>query len=407
MFGCASIPAVAPGSRHPVVEVPVAIRSGFVMVQVHLDGVERELTFVIDSGAPTVLDASIAEELGVARPADRSLTDAAGGDVPVASLVLEGVRVGDLYMPRVSAFAAELPPFPSLCTRIDGFLGVGADDGTGFLDRTAIEIDYAAEKIVLAPSGDDLSPGGTVVRVRRRDLPPDPTVVYTSTFAEVEIEGRHRWVILDTGNAGAVDLSPGFFTALGRSFDEPGLVTRRGALSQTATGVNSGMAYETRLDSLRLGDLDLHGVPIRVDRVDQAIVAPDAHGMVLLGYELLRNFRVVLDLEGGFARFIAVPGTDPAAVDPDFGFSWLDVDGKVVVTTLVTGGPAERAGMELHDEIVAIDGTALRHDDPAGQCAARRAIADVARPLSIRVRRDDVERDVSLRAESLLPMHRG
>ncbi len=409
-FGCAPIPIVTPnGTRQsdaaPANEVPVVIRRGLVLVPVHVDGVDRELTFLLDFGAPTLVDAAVAEELGSSRPADRALVDGAGHDVPVSAFDVEGLRVGTLHMPHVSAFVAELPRFPFLCARLDGILGVGAGEAAGFLDRTAIEIDYPGSKIVLAPSGDDLTLGGARVRVRRRDIPPDPTTVYTAAFAEVEIDGRHRWAILDTGNSGEVDVSRGFFAALGRSFDEPGLVTRRGALSQTAASVQSGVSYETRLDSLRLGGLELRGVPITVERHDDAIVAPDPHGRVMLGYHLLRNFRVVMDLGAGFARFVPVAGADPSASDRMLGFSWLEREGKVVVTTLVTRGPADRAGIELDDELLAFDGAPMRPGDVEGQCAIRRAseqLGDEAH--SIRVRHDGVERDVVLHAEPLLPV---
>ena len=105
-LGCAPIPTATPEPT-ALVEVPVTIRNGLILVPVHVDGIERELTFLLDSGAPTLIDASIAEELGVGRPADLSLTDAAGGELAVTTMLLGGLRVGDLHMSDVSAVAGQ------------------------------------------------------------------------------------------------------------------------------------------------------------------------------------------------------------------------------------------------------------------------------------------------------------
>lgn len=381
------------------------VRRGLVLVPVRVDGIARELTMILDTGAPTVLRTSVAEELGLVRPTNAALVDASGNEIAAASITLPGVRVGALQLMRVAAFATDLPAFDELCVPIDGVLGVGREPGTGFLDRTAVEIDYAGERVVFASSGDALTPGGARVRVRHRDVAPDGTSTgATATRAEVELDGRRLWVTLDTGNSGPIDVSPSLFVALGRSFSEPGLVTRHGALSQSAGGVQMGVSYETRMRSLKLGEVELRSVPMTVERADGEIVGAEPDYEVLLGAQLLRNFRLVLDLRAGFARFVPVPGADPSASAAGLGFAWREVDGALRVITMVTGGPAERAGVALLDEVVAIGGTPLRPGDSAGQCAAR-AIMDTLgdAELAIRVRRDGVEREVLLRAERVLP----
>lgn len=387
------------------VEVPVQLRRGLVLVPVRIDGLARELTMILDTGAATVVRSSVAEELGLVHTSNAALVDASGKEIAAAAITLPGIDVGGMHVPNVAAFATELPTFDELCAPIDGVLGVGREPGTGFLDRTAVEFDYAAPRIVLAPSADALTPGGARVRVRHRDVASDGTSVgVTATRAEVELDGQRLWVTLDTGNTGPIDVSPSLFLALGRSFEEPGLVTRHGALSQSAGGVEVGVSYETRLRTLKLGDVELRSVPMTVERPDREIVDPEPDFQVLLGAQLLRNFRLVLDLRAGIARFVPVPGADPSATASGLGFAWREVEGALRVITVVTGGPAERAGVALLDEVVAIGGTPLRPGDSAGQCAARATIDAIGdHELAIRVRRDGVEREVLLRAERVLP----
>lgn len=397
-----SLPPVEPR----VTEIPIEIRRGLVLVPVRINGLERRLTFILDTGAPTVLRKQLADELGLTTSNNSTLQDAAGAELASASIELESVQVGELVMRHVAAFAAELPSLAETCVQIDGVLGVGAVRGTGFLDRTAIEIDYGESTLALAPTAAELTPGGSIVKVQRHELMPDGSSVVTTPIADVAIDGKRHWVLLDTGNTGSVDVSPGFFVDLGRSFDEPGLVTRTGSLSQTATTVLSGVSYETRFETLGLGDSTLRGVPITVERADPPHPEPPGARRVLLGYQLLRNFRLVLDVAGGVARFVPIPGTDPSDATRNLGFSWRDRDGKIVVVTMVTGGPAARAGVVLGDELVAVDGAPVVSGDPRGQCAVRDAIdAAGERTMTIRVRHEGAERDVELRAEPVLPAY--
>jgi predicted aspartyl protease len=388
--------------------VAVVVHGGLVLVPVRIDGLDRELTMVLDTGAPTVLRAEIARELGLTMSTTSGLEDPTGARLASTAIELPGVQVGAFQMRRVPAFAAELPDFAEQCVQIDGFLGVGAERGSGFLDRTAIEIDYAGATIAFAPTGDALAPGGSRVPVQRHEIMPDGSSVVLPTLAEIELGGRRQWAMLDTGNNASVSVSLGMFESLGRSLDEPGLVQRTGALSQTATGVQLGVSYETRLGELGLGDQTVRGVPITVERGDDSVAEPVGARRILLGYHLLRNFRVVLDIAGGFARFIPVPGADPSAGARGLGFAWRDIDGKISVVTLVAGGPAARAGIAVGDELVAVDDVALRSGDHAGQCAVREEIdAGVDAKLRIRVRSDAREQEVSLRAEPVLGPDRG
>ncbi|MBC8071947.1 MAG: aspartyl protease family protein [Deltaproteobacteria bacterium] len=404
LFACMPRGDAVPPEANPELRVPVVVRGGLVLVPVRLDGLDRELTMVLDTGAPTVLRTEIARELGLTMSATSGLEDAAGARLASTAIELPGVQVGAFQMRRVSAFAAELPDFAEQCVQIDGFLGVGAERGSGFLDRTAIEIDYAGQTIALARSGDTLAPGGSTVRVQRHELTLDGASVVMPALAEIELGGRRLWAILDTGNNGSISMTPGVFESLGRSFDEPALVQRTGALSQTAMGVRLGVSYEGRLDALGLGDMTVRGVPITVERGDGSGAEPIGARRILLGYHLLRNFRVVLDIAGGFARLVPVAGADPSAGARGLGFSWRDVEGKISVVTLVVGGPAARAGIAVGDELVAVDDVVLRTGDRAGQCEAREVIEAAGdRMLGIRVRHGSAEQLVSLRAEPVLP----
>lgn len=404
LSACATaIPVTAPvgggGAHAGPVEVALSIRNDLLLVPARIPGIDRELTMLVDTGAPMVLDRAIAEQLGFHRRASNELGDSTGHRVAAAPIEIPELHVGDLVLQRLGGFAIDLDLDP--CLRIDGVLGIGWPTHSGFFDRTAVEIDYAGSRLRMAPSGDQLRPGGAAVRVRRND-----GVVETAQIvAEVGIEDQTVWALLDTGNAGPLYLAPRFFVELGHSFADADVIERKGKLSQGASGsIVVGTSYETRLRSLRLGDAEFRGVPIAVETSDEGTTTP-AIEHPMLGNELMRNFTVVLDLPAGVARFIPAPGRDPSDARVGFGMALRAADGGARVVTLLEGGPASRAGIELGDEIVAVDGQPVHADDRDSVCAARSRLENpTGAALRIRARRDGVETELELvPAPSLAP----
>lgn len=392
---CASsIPVTAPvtthGQREPI-EVAFSDDYNLVLVPARIPGIERELTMMVDTGAPMVLSTALAEELGLRARASNQLLDSAGAMLDAAPIEIPQLTVGDLELERLGGFAATLDF--DLCLEIDGVLGSGWPRRSGFFDQTAVEIDYPRSRVRLAPSGEDLTPGGAVVPIRRGD----PNTPGPQLYAQVAIEDHTIWALLDTGNAGPVYLPTAFFTEIGHRIDEPGALRSRGAVSSGATGKTLvGTQYETRLRSLRLGEVDLRGVAIAVEHADDPTQA-GATRHPMLGNEFMSDFRVVVDVPAGIARFVLEPGRDPNTARASYGVGIRIAGGAVRVTAISDGGPASRAGLELDDEVVAVDGQPVHMTDRASLCAAQRAIKHATGPtLRIRTRRDDVDVDHEL-----------
>lgn len=379
--------------------------AGLVLVPLRLDGIDRELWFVLDTGAPTMLPTALAAELGIDGGDAVAGTDGAGAKFGAIPVELPGLRVGDLHVEDVAAVvtSAELPT--SLCHALDGVLGVGLAPGSGFLDRHAVQIDYAKERLVIAEPGAQLGDDGTTLPLRRSHFDAHGEEI-VDTFSEVWIvaEGQRGWVTLDTGYSGDIRVSEGLFAQLGHSLDEQGVATRRGAAIEYLGGDGPDMQRESRLRSLELGRLHVTDVPVAIEP------HPDAgFGAMLLGYGLLRNFTVVVDYPGGELRLTPVPGSDPSAVDPELGLGVEEVAGRIEVVTLLDGGAADRAGIQLGDEVREFGGTAVKAGDHDGLCVVQRRVDDMPddAPVSVRVRRGERMIDVQLlRKPALAPVRR-
>lgn len=403
-LACASsIPVVTPtvggGTRAPV-EVAFSNSYNLVLVPARIPGIDRELTMMVDTGAPMVLSKQLAEELRLGTKTSNHLLDSAGAMLDASPIEIPALEVGELHLERLDAFAAVLDF--GVCLQVDGVLGTGWPARSGFFDQTAVEIDYPRSRIRLAPSGDDLTPGGAVVPVRRGD----PQTPGPQLYAQIGLEGHDVWALLDTGNAGPVYVPEALFSAIGHRVDEAGVARSRGAVSSGATGkALVGTEYAVRLRSLRLGDVEHRGVAIAVEHADDPAQA-GATRHAMLGNEFMHDFRVVIDVPAGVARFVLEPGRDPNTPRLSYGVGIRVAGGAVRVTAIADGGPATAAGLDLDDEVVAVDGKRVHLTDPASLCAAQDALKNGTKPtLQIRTRRDDVDVDHELvRGPTLAPL---
>ena len=73
----------------------------------------------------------------------------------------------------------------------------------------------------------------------------------------------------------------------------------------------------------------------------------------------------------------------------------LDEPRGALVASVETGGPADKAGVQRGDVILAIDGKAI---DSAGQLPAAVAATDPGKAVAVQVWRDRATREVSVRA---------
>jgi predicted aspartyl protease len=386
-------PGAEPRPLLPRHEVVFENLDGLVVVPVRLDGIDRTLHFVLDTGAPSVISEQLAAELHLEGTEQVAASDAANVEVVVEPVVIPVLHVGSFTMERVSALIAPLPSFAILCRPIDGVLGVGLEPGSGFLDRVAVEIDYPKQRVAIASSGAFSAEDGARLPLRRSHIDERGNeVVGTSSEVELVAEGRRGWAVLDTGSRSPNSMSAALFQELGRSLGEDELHARTGVLRQTLSGLQRGVRREGRMKALRVGSLELTDVPIIIEESG----APDFSSL-LLASEFLRNFRLVVDHPAGEATLVPYPGLDPRRRRAELGFEWLEVDGKVEVVSMLDDGPAARAGLRLEDELLEIAGILLTAGDKPGQCDARQRIRTVTEAIPIRARRDDADFVVSLR----------
>ncbi|MGB3544186.1 aspartyl protease family protein [Rubrivirga sp.] len=319
-------------------EVPVDVRRGKVYLEAEAGGLPY--SFVLDTGSPTILTRKVADALRLEIRGQSTGVDANGTPVTMDLAVLDRIKIGDVVFRDVPVFV-----FDDVIPGAAGCLFDGGVIGSELMPLANWQIDLNRERIVLASDTGDLD---HVEGAARADLivsgyPFMPVVPHriNGSFADN--------ALFDTGNTEVLHLNARAFEELRRQ----GLVD---SVSATASGVFGGSAgekaedrefYRVPLDRLSIGELELVDLEVWT-RAD----IPS-----LIGARVLRSHVVTLDYSGGNVYFSPYAAVE--AREPTFGFR-PSIDGEVVrVGFLRAGSSAEEAGLQLHDQIVRIDGADL------------------------------------------------
>lgn len=232
-FGCVSHEPrdQSGGDRSAEVdELPVQFSQGLAIIEVEIEGLERPARLVIDSGAITVIDSSLAPQL--AYSVDHSVAsplvkDASERRVDASLVLLRRLRVGRQTLRDVPAALVASDAFALICPPIDGVLGTGGISRVpGFLDRVAVEIDRDSQRVRISEDGASLGTNADIRLPLRRYLVSTngEKVDDGKTWIPVVIKGELRWAALDTGLSGLSTMTSDMFQELfGRSVDDTGV----------------------------------------------------------------------------------------------------------------------------------------------------------------------------------------
>ena len=348
--------------------------------------------FVLDTGAGFLaLDLGLARCLGIA---DRSLAAA----VDLAARPLARLELGSLQMDQVSPV---LTVDAGIIRRVTGRPVLGLLGQALFRDRVVL-LDYREGTLVLLPAETATGPA-----------PPGPVGALSAAAVAVPFrlvgDGKvlvRAWVTGRTGRPPG-ELSLIVDTGATKSVFFRGRLDRRlpgwrvwhslrGLGAPTLTGDADAEMVRvpgTELRGLK-GNLFLPGADAAVLGGDLGqVLAGDVGEPVdgLLGYSLLKHFRIALD----YPRHLLWldPSQGDVADRPEEychpGLQLESVGGAVRVFAVAGGSPAARAGVRAGDELVALDGEPIAGLDVV--TVSRRLEGRAGSGLQLRLRRGQRE----------------
>ena len=317
--------------------IPFLLKDGMIVVNVSVDG-KPPLPFVLDSGALNVLTPEAAKSLQVAMQGDLSANGVGNGQVNAHLAHIKTYQVGSAELSDQSFI---ILPLPRAFTDNGKQEPVAGLIGYEFLRRFVVSIDYHHRELTVA------LPGKTGEAERGTRVP----LLFDGRhcFIAASVDGAPGYFGIDTGDDGALTLFGSFFSAHHIPIETPGIEGFQGGVGGNAS------TLLTRVNSLSLG-------PFTVQRpltelhfaTGGAFAATRVAGN--LGSQVFRNFIMTFDYEH---RALYLKRS------PDFGYAMpynrtgvhLDINeaADILVTSVNKSSPGASAGVQAHDQVVAID----------------------------------------------------
>lgn len=275
----------------------------------------------------------------------RGTARAIGGAVPFGWAVTRSISFGALNRTGGGITVAALPASATGEAQGPDML-VGQD----LLARHALEIDYAARRFRVLPSGR--------MPFRGANAPLSIAAEAQVYVTEITMGGqRLRPIVVDTGDGSAVTLSQPSWRAA-RPANVP-------TTSTIAYGLGGPQVSTLAIvPALTVGRIEARSVELRVEPAGGFSQSIGAAGRIGSGF--LERYHVLLDPGAGRMVLSPLASADQPPLRSTSGLLTRNEGQQLRVLHVMRGGPAEAAGWRDGEAICAIDGTPISPDYARG-----------------------------------------
>ncbi len=322
-------------------KIAITVDNDVAIVPVQINEQNRELRFVLDTGAEiTTLDSQTAQDLDLP-PGDEIDLLTVGEEHTIPTVRVNTLQVGPIRMGPFSVAKYSLVGSSrGLNSRIDGVLGIDV------LSRFPFTIDYAQKQLILSESSRPIV-GPKPIRVPLRKVEGGylVPVVLNGTF--------HSELLLDTGT-NLTQLTPWVWEQLLKSWHPP-----KTLCGLTSTGQVEATSCFARLKSLGFNRFRVEEPPVRVLTGQKSGVFAEANAPGLMGSDILRRFVVTVDFPHEQLLLAPNPEFKPEPYEyTTIGIQFQRIGSAYFVASVWEDSPAQRAGVRVGDEIVELQGHA-------------------------------------------------
>jgi hypothetical protein len=318
--------------------IPFRLINNHIYAAVRVDG-KGPFMFIFDTGGVNLVTPPVAQKLGLTVSGAMQANGAGKGHMQAGLTKIDSVRIG----------AATIKSQPFIVLPLNAMSDVEGVEETGMIGfetfrRFVTRIDYGRHLLeLIRPSAFNPADAGTPIPIRFNGN-------------TIEVDARYDGIsgnfTVDTGNRGSLDLDTPFVAKYAlRAKAQSGV--------ETATGWGIGgptFGFVMRGAPLQIGSITI-AHPIVTLSTDKSGAMADPTVAGNIGAGILKRFIVTLDY--AHARMYLKPVTTKVSDLDTFDESgmWInEAANGFVVADVTGGGPAQQAGIQKGDVIVAVNG---------------------------------------------------
>lgn len=318
------------------VSFPFTEKWGMIFLPVTING--QTFNFLLDTGAPNVLDLKTLEALDIPAYPFGMVTDAYGNQNPLNFAITDQFTVGPLEHKKIGALIADFRSVPIFdCMEIDGLIG------SNMMRKAVWQIDFRRKMIHVAPDAShfDLNQA-TQLRIRTKGT---GTPITDIQLGQTRLKNQ----TVDFGSGNGITILK---EKVPPSSIKDTVAISYGNAGTGLYGARQDTVYYLRTDSLRIGP----------DYLSDAVLRVRNNTGGLLGLKFWRHYTVTIDWSAG-ALYMEPYQDTPQIKSTSFGFGTDMSRDTLRISSLTKPSPASEAGLQLQDRIIRLGTTPVTQLD--------------------------------------------
>ena len=315
-------------------EIRIEIWNNKIFLTAKVNG--KAFRFILDTGSPTILTTTVANELGLEILGENTGQDANGNLVRMNLSILEKLELADVTFQNIPVFIFDPSKFEIGAELFDGGI-----IGSEIMPLTNWQINFNHKNIVLT---DDSSKLDFIKKAKKA-----PLKIYNYPFMPImEFDVNNKFkdnALFDTGSTELFHLYDLAFNELKKqNLLNSDIHQANGTFGESGGGRGKDQSFNlVTLKKLSIGELDFKNTKVWTR----------PHAPSLIGARIFESQIVTLDYKNKTVYFY--PYQQPLATKESFGFKPYIKNQSVFVGFLIYDSPAYKSGIKLHDKIVHIN----------------------------------------------------
>jgi len=359
-------------------KIPFSFDFGVPIIKVNING--KDYNFLFDTGAPTVISPDLAAELNLKSAAKAKTTDSQGNSNQQNFVKVPNIKIGNLNFEDIGAVVIDMKKiFEFKCMNFDGIIGANQ------MQKAIWEIDYQTKMITI---GNELATFNIPTTAEVLNF--TPKQAQKTPMVAVKIGDKTANVTFDTG--ATTDLNLPFHIYKNEIATFKGIE----AIGNSSSGIYGASKSSTttykKIPSFTIGNMPLK---------DQIVTFSEG-STAIIGNTLFKNYRLILNWNENKIYMVKIADSKNTKYE-SFGIGLRYINNKPTIAKIFKNTAAEKSGVLVNDQIIALDGKNTSNFTEAEACFnSFNSILTGKSVISITVLREGKKLDFQLKKQTIL-----
>ncbi|MEI9810701.1 MAG: hypothetical protein WDO16_24085 [Bacteroidota bacterium] len=370
------INTIQAGSENFYYEIPFEYRNDHIVIRVKIGN--EMYDYVFDTGGYNDITDDIQNKNNFPVLTTQTVGSANKLKAKVNIVKVDSLSIGELVITDLAALQMNFENVPSMC-------GInGAIIGASIIKKFAWRIDFPRKKMIVTDDFSRLPVLANTIKVpvtfNERLMP----------YIEAKLDGKTDKYLFDLGSASLFSQTEK--TARKYIIDKD-IINIQGAAIEGGNGIVKLPVNVFKANTFEIGDA--------VGYKNKPVLYTSLSNENLVGNPIIKDFIITLNFKDNELYFTPIAHAKTTDGWHSFGFNIEYKNGRTIITSLFNGLPAQKAGLGINDEIIAIDNQLLKC---ANFCDCKSIIDNILQnnsSITLKVKSDNNSKEVKLNKEKI------